>query len=105
MRKPKEFPVHLRKVMRDLLAVGGRIARDGSNLLIDGPPAAAASIAALHAHVGELAAHLVPSVTPEDAAMTRELLADAGARIEYVGHVPSDGVGGAEQAAREARFS
>ncbi len=79
-----DFPVHLRKLVRELHAMGGQIARDGGTLLFDGPPPAAGSIAALRVHADELAAHLIPSVTPEEAAMTRGLLADAGARIAYI---------------------
>jgi len=84
MARPTDFPPHIRKLVRDLHAAGGQIARDGGNLVIDGQPAAAPAIAALHAHVDELAAYLVPSVTPDEAAVTRGLLADAGASIAYI---------------------
>ena len=75
------LPVHLRKAVRDLLAVGGGVARDGSRVLIDGPEAMAEAI---RAHAEELAQYVVPSVSANDAELVRELLADAGAAIAYI---------------------
>jgi hypothetical protein len=54
-----DFPRHLRKPLLDLVAAGGCVARDGSRVLIDGPPALSD---ALRAHTEELAQHVVPSV-------------------------------------------
>jgi hypothetical protein len=70
--------------VRDLRAAGGEIHRDGGNLLIDGPPTAALFVAALRANATELAAHVVPRVTPEEAATVRMLLSDAGVGIAYI---------------------
>ena len=75
------LPIHLRKLIRDLLAAGGSVARDGSLVLIDGPEAMAA---ALRAHSEELVRHVVPSVGAEEAKLVRELLADAGASVAYI---------------------
>ena len=75
------LPIHLRKPIRDLLAAGGRVARDGSLVLIDGPEA---MVEALRAHSEELVQHVVPSVGAEEAELVRDLLADAGASVAYV---------------------
>ena len=41
MRAPMNgMPMHLRKPLRDLLAAGGGVARDGNHVLVDGPAAA-----------------------------------------------------------------
>ena len=75
------LPMHLRKAIRDLIAAGGRVTRDGNCLSIDGPAAAADAV---RAHAGELAQYVVPSVTAEEAKLVRGLLADAGASVAYV---------------------
>jgi DNA polymerase I len=75
------MPIHLRKVVRDLMAAGGRVARDGNCLLIDGP-AAVADVAC--AHTEELVRWVVPSVSADEAKLVRELLAEAGANVVYV---------------------
>src|SRR6516225_3130731 len=75
------LPIHLRKAVRDLLAAGGGVARDGSRVLIDGPEAMAEAV---RAHAEELAQYVVPSVSANDAELVRELLADAGAAIAYI---------------------
>ena len=75
------LPIHLRKAVRDLLAAGGRVARDGNRLLIDGPAAAADAV---RAHAEELVQYVIPSVTAEEAELVRGLLADAGAGVAYV---------------------
>lgn len=76
-----EFPKHLRKPLLDLLAAGGSVARDGGRVLIDGPPALAD---ALSPHAEQLAQHLVPSVSADEAELVRSLLADAGASVAYI---------------------
>src|SRR4029077_12139820 len=76
-----ELPRHLRKPLLDLLAAGGRVARDGRRVLIGGPPALAD---ALHAQAGPLAQHIVPSVSADEAELVRSLLADAGASVAYI---------------------
>ena len=76
-----DFPRHLRKPLLDLLAAGGCVARDGSRVLIDGPPALAD---ALRAHAEQLAQHVVPSVGADEAELVRSLLADAGASVAYI---------------------
>ena len=73
--------VHLRKIIRDLLAAGGTVARDGNRLAIDGPVAAADAV---RVHAEELVRHVLPAVTGEEAELVRELLADAGAGVDYV---------------------
>ena len=75
------MPLALRRLVRDLLAVGGRITRDSATVMVDGPPDVAD---ALRSHVTELATYIVPSVTPDDAALVRGLLADAGASVAYI---------------------
>jgi DNA polymerase-1 len=75
------LPVHLRKAVRDLIAAGGCVAKDGHHLRIGGPEAPAAAV---RAYIEELAWHVVPSVTIEEAELARSLLADAGARVAYV---------------------
>jgi DNA polymerase-1 len=76
-----DLPRHLRKPLLDLLAAGGRVARDGRRVLIDGPPALAD---ALHAHAEPLAQHIVPSVSADEAELVRSLLADAGASVACI---------------------
>ncbi len=75
------FPPHLRKLICALAAAGGYVMRDGERVLIEGPAEAAEP---LRAHVAELAAHVVPSVTPSEAAVVRGVLADAGASVAYI---------------------
>ena len=75
------FRRHLRKPSLELLAAGGRVARDGSRVVIDGPPIFADP---LRAHAEGLAQHVVPSVAVEDAEYVRSLLADAGAGVAYI---------------------
>jgi hypothetical protein len=78
MSKSTALPSTLRSLVRDLLAAGGRITRDGGAVTVDG----SAEIAgALRSHVTELATYIVPSVTPDDAALVRGLLADVGASV------------------------
>jgi DNA polymerase I len=67
--------------LRDLIAAGGCVARDGNHLLIDGPLELAGAV---RAHAGELAQYVVPSVSTAEAGLVRELLADAGASVIYV---------------------
>jgi hypothetical protein len=83
-RKRASVPAHISRLVRNLRAAGGEIHRDGGDLLVNGPPTAAAFIAALRANVTELAAYVVPRVTPEEAATVRMLLSDAGVRIAYI---------------------
>ena len=68
------LPMHLRKPIRDLLAAGGRVTRDGNHLSIEAPAAAADAV---HAHTEELARYVIPAVTAEEAELVRSLLADA----------------------------
>ena len=75
------LPGHLRKPLRDLIAAGGRVARDGNCLSIDGPAAAADAV---RAHAEELAQYVVPAVTAEEAELVRGLLADASAGVAYI---------------------
>ena len=63
------LPRHLRKPIRDLLAAGGRVARDGSHVLIDGPTALAEAV---RAHTEELVRYVVPSVGADEAELVRE---------------------------------
>jgi DNA polymerase I len=72
---------HLRKPIRDLIAVGGQVARDGGHMLIEGPPAVADAVCA---HTEELLRHVIPSVSAEEAELVRSLLADAGASVIYI---------------------
>jgi hypothetical protein len=72
---------HLRRPILDLLAAGGCVARDGSRVLIDGPPPFAD---ALHGYTEQLAQHVVPSVSAGEAELVRSLLADAGASVAYI---------------------
>jgi DNA polymerase-1 len=81
MTKPINFPLALRRLARDLLVVGGQIIRDGTAVLIDGPPEIAD---ALRDKADQLATYVVPSVTPDDAALVRNLLADAGVDVAYI---------------------
>jgi DNA polymerase family A/3'-5' exonuclease len=71
----------LRKPLRDLLAAGGCVARDGKQVVINGPPALAD---VMRAHAERLAQHVVPSVRADEADLVRTLLADAGASVAYV---------------------
>jgi hypothetical protein len=81
MGKSTALPSTLRSLVRDLVAAGGRITRDGITVTVDG----SAEIAgALRSHVAELATYIVPSVTPDEAALVRGLLADAGASVAYI---------------------
>ena len=57
------------------------MARDGSRVLIDGPPALADAV---RAHAEQLAQHVVPSVSADEAELVRSLLADAGASVAYI---------------------
>ena len=75
------LPGHLRKPIRDLVAAGGSVARDGNLLSIDGPAAAADAV---RAHAEELVRYVIPSVTADEAELVRSLLADAGAGVVYV---------------------
>ena len=79
-----QFPTELRTIVRDLHALGGSISRSGSEILIDGPPAASACISALRGHARALEQYFLPGVSDEEAAHVRRLLADAGARVVYV---------------------
>jgi CheY-like chemotaxis protein len=81
MTKPIDFPPALRRQVRDLIAIGGRITRDGITVVVDGPAEVAD---ALRTETDQLAAHIVPSVTPDDAALVRNLLTDAGTSVAYV---------------------
>src|SRR4249920_393233 len=74
------LPKHLRNPLLDLLAAGGCVAREGSRVLIDGPPQLADAVRA-HAH--ELTQHVVPSVNADEAELVRSLLSDAGASVTY----------------------
>ena len=65
----KRLPIHLRKAVRDLIAAGGRVARDGNRVLIDGPQAAADAV---RAHSEELVQYVVPSVGADEAELVRE---------------------------------
>jgi DNA polymerase I len=71
----------LRKPLRDLLAAGGCVARDGKQVVINGPPALAD---VMRAHAERLAQHVVPSVRADEAELVRSLLADAGASVAYI---------------------
>jgi hypothetical protein len=75
------LPPALRRQVRDLIAIGGRITRDGVTVVVDGPAQAAG---ALRTETDQLATYIVPSVTPDDAALVRDLLTDAGMSIAYV---------------------
>ena len=79
----KGLPIYLRKPIRDLLAAGGRISRDGNQVLIEGPLALADAV---RTHAGELARYVVPSVDVKEAELVRSLLADAGAAVAYIIH-------------------
>jgi hypothetical protein len=81
MSKSTALPSPLRRLIRNLLAAGGRITRDSASIMVYGPPDVAD---ALRSHVTELATYIVPSVTPDDAGFVRGLLADAGASVAYI---------------------
>ena len=74
------FPRALCKQIRDLLAAGGQITREGAAVVIDGPPQVAD---ALRAEAEQLAI-LVPSVTADDAALVRSVLEDVGVSVAYI---------------------
>jgi hypothetical protein len=76
-----DLPRHLRKPLLDLLAAGGCVARDGSRVLIDGPPQLADAV---RAHAQQLTQHVVPSVSADEAELVRSLLSDAGASVTYI---------------------
>jgi len=76
-----DLPRHLRKPILDLLAAGGCVARDGSRMLIDGPPPFAD---ALQGYTEQLAQHVMPSVSADEAELVHSLLADAGASVAYI---------------------
>ena len=91
MRRMKGLPIYLRKPIRDLLAAGGRISRDGNQVLIEGPLALADAV---RTHADELARYVVPSVDAKEAELVRSLLADAGAAVAYIirsGRSPAGG--------------
>ena len=75
------FPPALRRQVRDLIAIGGRITRDGVTVVVDGPAEVAG---ALRTETDQLATYIVPSVSPDDAALVRNLLTDAGTSVAYV---------------------
>ena len=75
------LPPALRRQVRDLIAIGGRITRDGVTVMVDRPPEMAG---ALRTETDQLATYIVPSVTPDDAALVRNLLTDAGTSVAYV---------------------
>jgi DNA polymerase-1 len=81
MPKPVDFPPALRQQVRNLMASGGRITRDGVIVTVDGPAEIAC---ALRTESHRLVALLVPSVAPDDALLVRELLTAAGTSIAYV---------------------
>jgi hypothetical protein len=72
------FSPALRKQIRDLFAAGGQISREGACVVIEGPAHVADT---LRAEAEQLATSIVPSVTPDDAALVRSLLEDAGVSI------------------------
>ena len=75
------FAPALRKQIRNLLAAGGQISLEGATVVVDGPPEVADT---LRAEADRLATSIVPSVTPDDAALVRSLLDDAGVSIAYI---------------------
>ena len=75
------FPRYLRKPLLELLAAGGTVTRDGSHVLIDGPAALANAV---RTHDKQLAQHVVPSVSADEAELVRGLLAEAGASVTYL---------------------
>ena len=75
------FAPALRKQIRNLLAAGGQISREGATLVVDGPPQVADT---LRAEADRLATSIVPSVTADDAALVRSLLDDAGVSVAYI---------------------
>jgi DNA polymerase I len=75
------LPTHLRKPIRDLLAGGGCVARDGNHVLVDGPEA---MVEAVRAHAEEMVRYVIPSVGADEAELVRSLLADAGATVTYI---------------------
>src|SRR6516164_194405 len=72
--------VPLQRLVRDLVAAGGRVARNGNQILVDGPGQADA----VRARAEELAKHVIPAVDAGEAELVRELLADAGATVTYI---------------------
>src|SRR5215831_18118680 len=75
------FAPELRKQIRNLLAAGGQISREGATVVVDGPPEVADT---LRAEADRLATSIVPSVSPDDAVLVRSLLDDAGASVAYI---------------------
>ena len=75
------LPIHLRKPIRELLADGGCVARDGNHVLVDGPEA---TVEAVRARSDELVRYVIPSVGVDEAELVRDLLADAGASVAYI---------------------
>ena len=75
------FAPALRKQIRNLLAAGGQISREGATVVVDGPSEVAET---LRAEADRLATSIVPSVTPDDAALVRSLLDNTGVSIAYV---------------------
>jgi hypothetical protein len=75
------FAPALRKQIRNLLAAGGQISRDGATMVVEGPPQVADT---LRAEAEQLAASIMPSVTADDAALVRSLLEDAGVSVAYI---------------------
>ena len=75
------MPIHLRKALQALLPAGGAVARDGNQVLVEGP---AALVEAVRAHIAGLERYVVPSVGADEAELVRSLLADAGAAVAYV---------------------
>jgi DNA polymerase I len=80
------FAPALRKQIRSLLVAGGQISREGATVVVDGPPEVADT---LRAEADRLATSIVPSVTPDDAALVRSLLEDAGVAIAYITDPPA----------------
>jgi DNA polymerase I len=73
--------ISLRRAIQALLAVGGRVARDGNHVLVDGPAALAEAV---RAHLEELARHVIPAVGADEAEIVRDLLAEAGTAVAYI---------------------
>jgi hypothetical protein len=78
------FPPALRRQVRDLIAIGGRITRDGVTVVVDGPPEVAG---ALRTETDQLATYIVPSVTPDDAALVRNYVTGPAAARKAVADI------------------